>query len=519
MIHRLGLRPVQWAALAFPAAGAIYLAVYLATRLFAFAGIQTFAGYGYDDGVHIGTALRLTDLQFPYKDYLFLHPPGITVLLSPIALIGRVFGEQQALIAGRLLTSLVVVTNVLLVGYLVRRRGACAMLVAGSVLAFWPLAADATKTIMLEPYVVFFMLLGMLALFENEELASRRRIHIAGLMFGFAAAVKLVAVIPIAAALIVACRRPRRDLVPLATSIAAGFGLIVLPFAILAPTNFLNQVLVTQLSRHPTLQPQSISHRITEILGIDRNPQLYQGAVPLLVFALLVIVIAGVYISRRGRTTKLDTFVLAGLILAVGAELRSPDLFSHYAYLSTVFFALVVAICVGEILQAAAFVLPKDSVWARFRISSLFLAAVIVLAAMIAVPRSKAIARELTAGSLDPSPWIREAIPAGSCVMFDVPTIAIVGDRLLSDDPECPALIDPFGMWINTSEHLSPSVAKAADPDLAQTWIRYLEKADYLVLSVDFSNFVPWNPELRAWFASNYRKVGSQFPIELYRKV
>jgi hypothetical protein len=519
-IHRLGLRPVQWAALAFPAAGAIFLAVYQAMRPFAFAGIQTFAGYGYDDGVHIGTALRLTDLQFPYKDYLFLHPPGIAVFLSPLALIGRIFGEQQALIAGRLFTSLIVVLNVVFVGYLVRRRGACAMLAAGSVLAFWPLAADATKSIMLEPYVVFFMLLGMLVLFENEEFASRRRIQIAGLFFGFAAAVKLVAVLPIAAAIVVASRRPRRELFPLASGIAAGFGLIVLPFAILAPANFFDQVLSTQLSRHPALSvDQSITYRITMILGIAREPKPSQAPLALLVFAVLAILITGVYISRRGRTTKFDIFVLVGLVISIAAELRSPDLFPHYAYLSTVFLALVIAICVGEILQAIALVVPTDSRAQKLRIASWVVAAVVVLASAIALPRSQTVAREITQGSADPSAWMRESIPQGSCVMFDVPTLVIVGDRLLSDDPDCPALIDPFGMWLNAEAHLSPSMADTVDPELAQTWISYLEKADFLVLSVDFSNFVPWNPELRAWFSTNYRKVGSQSQIVLYRKV
>src|SRR5277367_2955347 len=39
----------------------------------------------YDDGVYFGAAVRLVSGVLPYRDYVFLQPPGIAVLGAPIA--------------------------------------------------------------------------------------------------------------------------------------------------------------------------------------------------------------------------------------------------------------------------------------------------------------------------------------------------------------------------------------------------------------------------------------------------
>src|SRR5207253_1561347 len=66
---------------------------------------------GYDDGVYLGTALRLVHGHLPYRDYAFVHPPGITLLMTPIALLGRVIGSRDALAIARIVTVLVAGVN------------------------------------------------------------------------------------------------------------------------------------------------------------------------------------------------------------------------------------------------------------------------------------------------------------------------------------------------------------------------------------------------------------------------
>ena len=43
----------------------------------------------YDDGVYLGAAIRFVSGVLPYRDFVFVQPPGIVVLMSPVALLGR----------------------------------------------------------------------------------------------------------------------------------------------------------------------------------------------------------------------------------------------------------------------------------------------------------------------------------------------------------------------------------------------------------------------------------------------
>ena len=62
----------------------------------------------------------------------------------------------------------------------------------------FPMAVAADKTLMLEPYLLLFCLLGMVTLFKGDELAGGRRLLAAGVVLGFACTLKLWAVLPAA---------------------------------------------------------------------------------------------------------------------------------------------------------------------------------------------------------------------------------------------------------------------------------------------------------------------------------
>jgi len=48
------------------------------------------AGLGnYDDGVYYASGTALLNGILPYRDYVFLHPPGIVVMLAPFGLAGQ----------------------------------------------------------------------------------------------------------------------------------------------------------------------------------------------------------------------------------------------------------------------------------------------------------------------------------------------------------------------------------------------------------------------------------------------
>ncbi|MBO0776681.1 MAG: hypothetical protein J2P34_10220, partial [Actinobacteria bacterium] len=46
----------------------------------------------YDDGTDFGSAIRLVNGALPYRDFIIVQPPGITLLMAPIALAGKALG-------------------------------------------------------------------------------------------------------------------------------------------------------------------------------------------------------------------------------------------------------------------------------------------------------------------------------------------------------------------------------------------------------------------------------------------
>ena len=63
-----------------------------------------------------------------------------------------------------------------LAGLLVRHRGLLAVTVACGILAVYPDSVQAAHTVLLEPWLVLFCLLGALAVFDGDRLASSRRL-------------------------------------------------------------------------------------------------------------------------------------------------------------------------------------------------------------------------------------------------------------------------------------------------------------------------------------------------------
>ena len=153
----------------------------------------------YDDGPYFGSAVRLVHGVLPYRDYAFVQPPGITELMSPAAL--RVLPGRHRLGPGhrpvphraspgppRWCSP----------GFLVRHRGALAVLLTGGIMAIYPPAAASARTVLLEPWLVLFCLAGAVAVFDGDRLTSRtRRLVWGGVAFGFGGAIKVWAIVPV----------------------------------------------------------------------------------------------------------------------------------------------------------------------------------------------------------------------------------------------------------------------------------------------------------------------------------
>ena len=144
----------------------------------------------YDDGVYLGGAIRLVQGALPYRDFALVQPPGILLLMAPVALIAKVTTATHAMAAARVLTVLASTACVPLAGSLVRYRGALVTLVTCGVLAIYPDDITTAHTLILEPWMNLFCLFGVCLAFRKGRLASPRRLIWAGVAIGFAGAVK-----------------------------------------------------------------------------------------------------------------------------------------------------------------------------------------------------------------------------------------------------------------------------------------------------------------------------------------
>ena len=108
--------------------------------------VPELVGY-YDSGV-LAATMHLISGVLPYKDFVFVNPPGLLILLTPFGVVCRIFGSHDGLIVARVATSIVTAANVSLLAWLVRHRGRVAMLIAGLGLALLPFSRhEPSKTI------------------------------------------------------------------------------------------------------------------------------------------------------------------------------------------------------------------------------------------------------------------------------------------------------------------------------------------------------------------------------------
>ena len=497
-----------WPALV-PALVALGLGIYQLSRPHALTGIHGYTGYGYDDGVYLGTAIRLVHGALPYRDYEFVHPPGIALLMSPAALVGHFAGTRVALALARCLTALVVAVNAGLAAWVVRSRGNAAMLVAGLALASFPLARIADHTVMLEPYLVLFCLAGACVMFDRAgTVVGRRGLLLAGLLFGFAGAVKLFAIFPVVAALC-CCLPALRRLRTFFAGLVAGFGVAVLPFFALAPTAMVHDVLVSQLGRGASGRGNlSISARLVLLFGIGPLASSYTRAsiANWVAVALLVVVAAG-FFAAGGRTSRLEWFLLGATAVTVAAMLSSAEFFEQYAYFAFPFGAMLVASSVGrvgELADRAARHRRGRSATTIGLAGAVVLPAVLGVVALAWIPANANGARQLLASAADTGRLVDREIPGGACVVTDDPIILENANRFSAAEPGCPKVVDPYGLWLTDNHQTPPPAQPPFSAAFTAKWRAWLERADYVVLSIPQSNYIPWTPELTAWFNANY---------------
>src|SRR5262249_40264324 len=170
-------------------------------------------------------------------DFVLVQPPGISLLMAPVALLGKVTGTDPAFATARVLTACAGAASVLLVGLIIRHRGVLATVLACGIVAVYPDSVFASHSVLLEPWLTLFCLAGAWAIFQGDQLTvSCRRLIQGGLAFGLAGAIKAWAILPVI--LVVGLCWPlcgRRRAALYLGGLCAGFALVVVPFVAAAP--------------------------------------------------------------------------------------------------------------------------------------------------------------------------------------------------------------------------------------------------------------------------------------------
>jgi hypothetical protein len=482
----------------------------------------------YDDGSYFGSSIHLVGGILPYRDFIFVQPPGILLLMAPVALVAKVTGTAAGMAIGRVLTMLASAAGVVLVGLLVRHRGALAALIACGVLAVFPAAIAAAHTVLVEPWLVLFCLLGALAVFDRDRLtASGRRLAWGGAAFGFAGAIEGWAVVPVLVVLAISLPWVRRALT-FAAGVAAAFLVAVLPFAVLAPGRFYQSLIVAQVGHRAAVLRVPVWGRLKDMAGLSHVnlpgqadllvTQLHLREHSTIVFTVVILVlltvgglVAEIVVTRR-PPPPLDGFALVTSVLIVILFLLPTQFHYHFAAFLAPFLGLAIA------LPAARLLTPG---WERGKgggtgrpaggplawVATGLAAALLVAFTIFQVRAEGQLKAIIPPTGPESIAAFGRAIPPGSCVATDEVSLLILADRFVTHVPGCSPMVDGTGTDLALSRGGTPGTGAGRNPAVAAAWRQEFAHAQYAWLSAYSQRRIAWSPALRAYFDRHFVPV------------
>lgn len=476
----------------------------------------------YDDGVYVGSAIELARGLLPYRDYTFVQPPGITILLAPAAVLCRAlgFGTQDVVFLSRLITSVVTALDAALVALTIRHRGAVAMIVGGLAFAFFPGANQADSVALLEPYVDLFCLAGILLLFSNGRVVSGWRVYLAGMSFGLACSFKVWAVLPAGIVLCFAAWVGRDRILRFAAGSVTGIALTYGVFFAAAPRALFRDVFTAQVNRLTAQGLHQLAGRLDSIFGFNQL-RLPAWAVVLSAIGFVAVVfMAHAATPPSERPTVLEqylaTFTIIGLVVLVSA---SP-FYGHYPYLLVPGMAILMGSVTARAVRNSARLLATrqggDQVrWGKLAaVTAMSLTA--VLGAFAAVRAYQSFEQSDFAGDNSPNVALVSSLPASSCILSDQASIAISANRLSYGERGCPVLLDSEG--IQLVQTATAGDGPKSSGVLAYEWKHWFEHANYVYLTARFTR-IPWPNWLNNWFHDHFTPMPVKYGLgTLYRR-
>jgi Glycosyltransferase family 87 len=465
----------------------------------------------YDDGPYFGSAVNLIHGFLPYGSFVLVQPPGITLLMVPSALLSEAIGTAHAMATGRILTTLASSAGVLLLGLLLRHRGLLAVIVGCGIVAVYPDSVSTARTVLVEPWLVLFCLLGALALFDGNRLtSSRKRLLWSGIAFGFAGCIEVWAIFPVIVILVMLLPQIRRTAVYVG-GLAIGFLVPTLPFAALAPKRFYQSLYVAQVAPRAGSTRVPLPARLSHMLGISTlHLPAHPRTVILTATAVLVIVVAAIiavaWIRLRQAPPPLDWFAL-GTTAVVVVMFMWPDQFHyHFAAFLAPFFAMSIALPLSRLMEAlgqGASWLPADDGRQLWKPAAVVAALVVLVLAMDQASYESHLQLRLAPVASQ----IEKIIPKGACIATDQTSYLLMANRFSPDQRNCPHMLDGLGSDLGFSNGLKPSTGAGNVPAVQAMWWDEFTRAQFVWLSYNSYRRVAWYSQLRAYFKANFVQV------------
>ncbi len=464
-----GSRPGRWL---LASVGLVALAVRLVPVL-ARGGLR--GPMSYDEGVHLAVAMRLLSGDLPYRDVLFVHPPGVLLAQVPFALLARLVGEPTALAATRCAVALMGAVVAVGIARLLLRRGLVAAGAGGLLYALFAPAVASERIVMLEPALALALVVALSAvdalgpggdggadahLDTRPDARARRRTRwllvLGGAALGLAFGVKVWAVIDVVLlGVLVAFRYGGRAARTWLLAGLVAVAVVLAPFAVAAPGAMWAAVVTAQV--HRPRDPAAgwtvaVADRVKEI---DPLSWINGGwpAWSVVVLAVAVLLGALVVTVRRvlrgsgahpARWPDPAWWALLGLA-HLGALVVAPTYYLHYGAFLAVPGALLAGLAAGEVWRWAR----RSAVGRRLAVVGAVAVVVAMVAALPSPPHGARVDHGLLA-----------AEAARGCVWTRVVEYLIVADAYADQiTAGCPGAPDLYGLQM--------SAYSAPDPDLA----------------------------------------------------
>ena len=510
--YRVTLRvptgPVTWAVL-------LGLAAALTPLFTPGGGLHAWA---YDTGVYFGASLRLVHGVMPYRDFALMHPPGIALLLSPFSAVSYVLGTSTSLVVARLATIACMAANAGFVALLARRRGAIGAFCGGAFVALYAASSGSDTVVMLEPFLVLFCLAAFRVAFDEGTLTTPRRAWWAGVLLGVAGLIKIWAIFVLVPVAVVYVLYQRATTSRLLGGAITSFTLGALPFMALAPSTFVRDIITSQVLRtNGTLASPSLLVRFRLCDYLLWRPLCTTFVEATVVGVALLLLTAVVAWHGRRALRALDVTALLSVLCISFSLATSSEFYSYYVYFLAPFIGITVAFVVTVVGQRIAIALHARPPSTTAAVKAIGIA-VLVVAVVAFASASWHYSRTTTSqrGSTPNLAFVDRAIPAGACVSSNNVVLLMLADRFDPSAANCPAVVDPFGLWLALApQHPQPSPAVDV-PQVTQAWQAIFAASPYVFIDRGLDYLIPWTPALVTWFNHRFALVARQGGLAVY---